>query len=123
MASQVSAPPFPYPEARVLNLEQEHSDLRHEMDLLKEIYHDLFSPMGKLKKGGWPVTVAPFQEQDPAQSHQSAMKLKQELEQLSREVHESVDDGADVEKVNGGASDASGPKSLPPHLRKKAMNG
>jgi hypothetical protein len=119
MANQVSAPPLPYLEARVLNLEQEHSDLRDDMDLLKDMYHDIVSSVGSLQK----------QKQDPAEAHHDAMRFKQELEQLSREVH------ADVEKVNGTTTpkahdslpphlrNSSGSKSLPPHLRKKAANG
>jgi hypothetical protein len=139
LSSQVSAPPSPYLEARVLNLEQEHGSLRENVSNLTEIYHDLCSSVDKLKKGGWPVTVGPFQDQDAAQSHICAMQFKQELEELNHEVRKSVEDVTDVEKVNGtkspvthsdmssqlGASSGAGTgsKSLPPHLRGKAMSG
>jgi uncharacterized protein YukE len=131
MTTQVSSPPSTYLEARVLNLEEEHSSVRGDVDLLKEMHQALSLSISRLQKGGWPVTVGPFQEQDLAQSHQSALRFKQELEQLSREVHKSVDDVADVEKAdstppphlraaNGGTKTSSGSKSLPPHLRNKA---
>ena len=141
MISQVSAPPSPYLEARVFNLEEEHASLRGEVDTLTDMYHDLCSSVDKLKQGGWPVTIGPFQEQDLTHSHLCAMEFKQELEDLSREVHMSVDGVADVEKVNGtttpkanasmpphlraasGSNNAAGLKSLPPHLRGKNMNG
>ncbi|KAF2035252.1 hypothetical protein EK21DRAFT_54977 [Setomelanomma holmii] len=95
MLGQVSAPPSPYLEARVVSLEQGHLDLWSDMDSLTEMYHNLCSSVDKLKRGGWPVTVGPFQEQDLNESHQHAMNFKQELEQLSREVRESVDGDAD----------------------------
>jgi hypothetical protein len=138
-SSQVSLHPSPHVEARVSKLEEGHSGLREEVDSLTEKYNELCSSVDKLKKGGWPVTIGSFQEQDPDQSHQSALAFKQELDQLSREVHKSVDGVADVEKVttmatpkaNGsvpphlraasGASPDAGSNSLPPHLR--AANG
>lgn len=139
MPSQVSAPPSPYLEARVFNLEEEHSNLRGKVDSLTELYHSLCSSLDKLKKGGWPVTIGPFQEQDPTRSHQSALKFKRELDELTREVHKSVDGVADMDKANGTASsktngsmpphlrgatsNGAGSKSLPPHLRGKNTNG
>jgi len=140
MPSQVSAPPSPYLEARVSSLEEEHGSLRGEVNTLTEMYHDLCSSVDKLKKGGWPVTVGPFQEQDLTQSHLHALEFKQELEEISREVHQSVDGVADMDKVNGtttskadgsmpphlrasgSAKGGGGSKSLPPHLRGKAMS-
>jgi len=138
MASQVSQPASPYLEARVLNLEEGHEGLRLQVDLLREMQQDLASSVDDLKRGGWPVTVGPFKAQDPIESHQSALKFKQELEQLSREAHESVNGDADKEKANdmakpksnvsipphlraanGGSNSSAGSKSLPPHLRNK----
>jgi hypothetical protein len=99
MASQVSAPPSSYLEARV--------------------------SAGSLQK----------QKQDPAKAHHDAMKFKQELEQLSREVHADVvkGNGTATPKANSslpqylrtssGAGGGTGSKSLPPHLRKKAADG
>jgi hypothetical protein len=141
MPSQVSAPPSPYLEARVFGLENGHASLRQDVDVITELYHGLCSSVDKLKLGGWPVTVGPFQEQDLAQSHQSAMEFKQELEKLTSEVHKSGDSVADVEKANAtvtpnangsvpphlrgtsGASSGLVTKSLPPHLRSKDTNG
>jgi hypothetical protein len=119
MASQVSASPSPYLEARVLNLEQEHSDLRDNVDLLKDMYHDLVYSVGSLQK----------QKQDPVEAHQDALKFKQMLEQLSREVH--ADEGKANTTTTPKANDSlpphlstsSGSKSLPPHLRKKTADG
>jgi hypothetical protein len=139
--SQVSALPSPYLEARVFSLEEEHLNLREELGSLTELYHNICTSVDKLKKGGWPVTVGPFQEQDPARSHQSALEFKQELEELSREVHKSVEGIADMDKANGtamsksngnmpphlrganGASNGAGSKPLPPHLRGNNTNG
>jgi hypothetical protein len=136
-ASQVSAPPSPYLEARILNLEEGHVDLRGEIDTLKELYHDVSFSVDKLKKGGWPVHVGPFQEVDIKKSHHDAMQFSHELEKLKDEVHVSVDGGADVQKANGMApsktngsvpphlktssvtSGGTVTKSIPPHLRKK----
>lgn len=135
---QVSDPPSPYLEARVLNLEEEHSSLREEVLSLSEMYHDLCSSVDRLRKGGWRVTVGPFQEQDRTPSHLRAMDFKRQLEELTQEVHKSVDGVTDVEKVNetttskangtvpphlrtAGAKAESGSKPLPPHLRGKTM--
>ncbi|KAF2824367.1 hypothetical protein CC86DRAFT_384013 [Ophiobolus disseminans] len=140
MPSQVSAAPSPYLEARVLNLEEEHDSLRGEVLSLTEMHHELCSSVDKLKKGGWPVTVGPFQDQDLTQSHLRAMEFKHKLEELSRAVHQSVDGVADEEKINGtttpkangnmpphlratGTAGGAVSKSLPPHLRGKAMSG
>lgn len=139
MPSQVSAPPSPYLEARVFNLEVEHLNLRGKVDSLTELYHSLCSSLDKLKKGGWPVTIGPFQEQDPTRSHQSALKFQRDLDELTREVHKPVDGVADMDKANGTASsktngsmpahlrgptgNGAGSKSLPPHLRGKNTNG
>jgi hypothetical protein len=117
---QVSAPPSPYFEARLLNLEEGHMNLCGDVDSLTEMYHSLYSSVDRLKKGGWGVTLGPFQEQDLTQSHQSAVRFKQELENLSREVHESVDGVADIMKANGTTTIKTN-GSVPPHLR--ATNG
>jgi hypothetical protein len=132
---QVSAPPSPYLEARVSSLEGGHLSLRGDMDSLTEMYHVLCSSVDKLKKDGWPVSIGPFREQDLTQSHVSAAQFKKKLESLSREVHDSVDGAADIEKVNGVTTpkangsvpphmratngSSNGSKSLPPHLRDK----
>ncbi|EAT80024.2 hypothetical protein SNOG_12726 [Parastagonospora nodorum SN15] len=100
MTSQVSPSTSLYLEARILNLEEEHGSLSLQIDLLREMQEDLASSVDELKNGGWPVTVGPFAAQDPIESHQSALKFKQELEQLSREVHKSIDGDADEEKAN-----------------------
>jgi hypothetical protein len=141
-ASQVSAPPSPYLEARILNLDEGHADIRGEIESLKELYHGISFFVDTLKKGGWPVHVGPFQEVDVKKSHQDAMQFSQELRQLKDEVRMSVNGGTDVQKANGmapsktngsvpphlrTASVTSGgtvTKSLPPHLRKKmSANG
>jgi hypothetical protein len=119
MASQVSAPSSPYLEARVQNLEERHADLHGEVDNLTEVYHNLCSSVERLKRGGWPVTVGPFQETDLTESHQHAMSFKQELEQLSHEVHKPVNGDADVEKANGSMALKKSSR-LPPHLRAAA---
>jgi hypothetical protein len=133
---QVSAPPSPYLEARILHLEEGHADLRADVDVLKDMYHDLCNSMGSLSTGD---RSGPFLDSarnaDPVKSRQSALQFQQELEQLSREVHSSVKVDADAQKtnesgtqeVNGSASPnvraasvtshGSGTKSLPPHLR------
>ena len=117
---QVSTPPSPYLEARVLNLEEEHAILLDDVSTLKELYHDLSFSVDKLKRGGWPVHVGPFQDVDPAKSHQSAMQFKLELEELTREVHLSVDGGADTKKVNStGASRVN--TSIPPHAKVRSL--
>jgi hypothetical protein len=101
MVGQVSPPPSPYLEARILNLEEEHVSLLGEVKNLKESLHDLSSSVNMLKKGGWPVHVGPFQEQDIKRSHQNAMEFSMELEKLKDEVQKSVNGNADVQKVNG----------------------
>jgi hypothetical protein len=140
MSSQVSPPPSPYLESRIDSLEDGQASLREDVDAITEMYHRLSSSVDKLQKGGWPVTVGPFQEQELKSSHLRAMEFKKELEELSREVHESVDGDADVEKVNGtatpkanasmpphmraagGSSKGAGSKTLPPHLRGKTAD-
>jgi hypothetical protein len=114
--SQVRLHPSPGLEARVFQLEQGHSSLREGLDSLTELYRDLCSSIDRLRKGGQPVTVGLFQEQDPTRSHQSALAFQQELEELSREVRTSVDDVADMEKVNDMATLKTN-SSVPPHLR------
>lgn len=122
---QVSAPPSPYLEARLLNLEAAYFDLRGDLNTLKD---DLGRSFGEAKPQ--------LPKTDLTKSRQSAMQFKQELEQLSREVHLSVDGNADDQKANGNSkaeargsvppharavsvtSHGSGRESLPPHLRK-----
>ncbi|KAJ4363050.1 hypothetical protein N0V83_010168 [Neocucurbitaria cava] len=117
MSKPMSAPPSPYLEARVLNLEEEHANLRGDVDTLKELFHDLSFSVEKLGKGGWPVKVGPFQDADIAKSHQSTTQLKSKLEM------QSVDGNVDMPKVNNmGASKmnngvSTSAKSIPPHLR------
>ena len=136
-ASHVSSPSSSYLEARVLNLEEGHASLLEDINGLRELYHGLSSSVDKLKKGGWPVHVGPFQEVDAKISHQSAVQLWAELESLKDEVHGSVNGSADEQKANGMASsktNGSTPthlgaasvtsggtvkSSLPPHLRGK----
>lgn len=130
----MSAPSSPYLEARLLSLEAAYIDLRSDLDTLKD---DLCRSFGKVK--------AQLPDKDLVQSRQSAMRFKQELEQLSREVRMSANGDADDQKVNGNttpeargsvpphvraasvASHGSGRESLPPHLRKanpsSAVNG
>ncbi|KAH7064036.1 hypothetical protein BKA63DRAFT_428394 [Paraphoma chrysanthemicola] len=116
IASQVSVPPSPYLEARILNLEEGHVELREEFEDLAEKYRGLCSSVDKLKRGGWDVSVGPFQEKHLAESHRHAMRLKQELEQLTHEVHKSVNRHADVEKANGTVT-AKKSSITPPHMR------
>jgi hypothetical protein len=111
---QVSAPPSPYLEARILNLEEEHADLRGHVDTLKDMYYTLCNSVGKMRNNSRSPFVSP-QHIDPVESRQSAMKFKQELEQLSHEVSESVNRNADEKKVNGHTPKANG--SVPPHVR------
>jgi hypothetical protein len=119
-ASQVSAPASPYLEARILNLEEGHADLRGDIDTLKELYHGISFSVDKLKKGGWPVHVGPFQEVDVKKSHQDAVQFSQELAKLKNQVHVSVNGGADVQKASGMApSKTNG--SVPPHLRTSSV--
>ena len=130
---QVSAHLSPYLEARLLNLEVAHADLRGEVDTLKDLYHDLYNSFDKVKRHPW--------DTDPVQSRQSAMQFKQELEQLSREVRGSVNGNADEQKANDTStskadgsvrphvraasvtSHGSGHKSLLPHLRRGKQSG
>ncbi|KAJ8107788.1 hypothetical protein OPT61_g8623 [Boeremia exigua] len=105
---QVSAPPSPYLEARLLNLEVAHADLRGEVDTLKELYCDLQHAFGKVNQHP--------QDTDPVKSRQTAAQFKRELEQMSHDVHAAVNGHADNEKVNGnGACKPNG--SVPPHMR------
>jgi hypothetical protein len=129
--NQVSAPSSPYLEARVLNLEEEHYELRVEVARLTELYHDLRTSVDELMDGGHPVPIGPFQKLDPIQSHQSALKFREELEQLSRKDDKSVARVTDVHKVNDTMSETNvsvpprlrGLNSVPPHLRFKKTNG
>lgn len=110
---QVSSPPSPYLEARLLNLEIAHADLRDEVDTIKDLYHDLRKSFGKVK------TQA--QKTDLTKSRQSAMHFKKELEQLSRQVRESVNGDADELKTNSKSTPkANG--SVPPHARPSSVN-
>lgn len=123
---QLSTPPSPYLEARLLNLEQEHLDLRQDVDSLNELYHQLSSTFNTSKKAKKPFDS--IEEQDPTKSRQSALQLQRELESLSKEAHDIM-----MSKVNGGlppnlrtasgASNGAAAKSLPPHLRGKDSNG
>jgi hypothetical protein len=119
---QVRVPPSSYLEARILKLEEDHSDLRGEVVNLTELYDNLCSSLDKLKKGGSPVTTGPFPEQDPIQSHQSALEFKHKLEQLSCKDDKSVAEVTDVLKLNNTAMSKTN-VSVPPHLRGKRMNG
>ncbi|KAF2626403.1 hypothetical protein BU25DRAFT_395151 [Macroventuria anomochaeta] len=138
---QVSAPLSPYLEARVLNLEEAHGDLRGEVDTLRDLYHSLCNSFGKDQT----ARASPPQDLNLDKSRQSAMQFKQELERLSREVRGSVNGDADEQKASGRntpktngsvpphmraasiTSHGSGQKSLPPHLRggkqSSAVNG
>ena len=141
ISNQVSTPLSPYLEARFFNMEEEYANLRGDVDTLKELYHGLSSSIDKLKKGGWPVHVGPFQEVDLTQSHQNAIRFKEELEKLGREFHEAVDGIADNQKMKTTATSETnssvpahmGPasadskamvsKSLPPHVRASMKTG
>lgn len=141
MPHQVSAPPSPYLEARISYLEDRHADLHGEVDTLKDLYRDLYNSFDKVRQGGQSTHAHPSQDLDPTESRQSAIQLKQELEQLSREVRESVNSDADEQKANGCStskandsvpahvrvdsvtSHGSGTKSLPPHLRGAKQSG
>ena len=131
----VSAPPSPYLEARLLSLEQAHLDLHGEVGDLRDLYHDLRNSFHEDKLRS-PLTIAcSSQAIDVTVSRQTAMQFKQELEQSSREVRESVNSDAGEQKANDGStpktsgsvhpcmraasvtSHVSGQKSLPPHLR------
>lgn len=130
---QVSAPPSPYLEARLLNLEVAHGDLRDEVDTLKDLYHGLYNSFGRVGRDR--------QDADMDSSRQGAMQFKRELEQLSREVRESMNGDANDQKANSGStpkangsvpphvraasvtSHGSGQKSLPPHLRGGKQSG
>jgi hypothetical protein len=138
---QVSAAPSPYLEARILNMEEELFDLRGEVDRLTGMYHDLRTSVDQSKKIGCREPTGSCQEQDPIQSHQSAMELLEELDQLRRKDDKSVAQVTDVQKVHSStmskcnasvpahlrtssatSSNASS-KSVPPHLRGKKANG
>ncbi|OAL03567.1 hypothetical protein IQ06DRAFT_366137 [Phaeosphaeriaceae sp. SRC1lsM3a] len=83
---QLSTPPSPYLEARLLNLEQEHLDLRRDVDSLNELYHQLSSTFNTSKKAK--KSFDTIEEQDPTKSRQSALQLQRELESLSKEAHD-----------------------------------
>jgi hypothetical protein len=120
-ASQVSsAHSSPYIEARVFNLEEEHANLRGDVETLRELYHGLSFSVDKLKKCGWPVYVGPFREVDVNKSHQNAVQFSLELEKLKDEVHDSVSGDADVQKANGMAPPKTN-GSVPPHLRASSL--
>lgn len=115
-AKQVSAPPSSYLQARVLNLEEARASLCEDVNTLKELYHGLSFSVDKLKKGGWPVHVGPFQDVDLNKSHQDAVDLNLELERLAHPNGGSCEAGTNILKANG----LSTPKmssSMPPHLR------
>lgn len=140
ICKQVRDAPFPYLEARLFNLEEEHANLRDEVDNLRELYHGLSFFDNNVKKGGGPVHVSPLERVDAARSHQSAIQFKLELEQLSHQVQESYQGGTDMRKATGTetstindslpphinapsiASDGTNSKSLPPHLRGAKKN-
>lgn len=135
MPSQVSPPPSPYLEARIASLETNAGHVLGDIDALTEKYHELLFDLDKIKQlVGWPAD--PSRDQPPSPSHLRALEFSQELEELTRDVHKSVD-GADVEKVNGtttpkanatmpphmraaaGATNGATSKAIPPHLRGK----
>jgi hypothetical protein len=144
MTSQVSATPTPSSDlaARVLNLENGHVDLQADVDALTELYHKLRSSVDGLELSGQSATVGPFQQQESTQAHQSALRFKQELKELTSEAHKAVDSFTNVEKsngttmpkasasvpphvrgMNGTSNGAVQQKSIPPHLRAKGTNG
>lgn len=123
---QDRTPPSPYLEARLLNLEEQHFDLRGDVDNLTELYHHLRSIVKVAKNDRKPLDLN--EEQDPVKSRQSALQLQQELETLTKQAHDST-----MSKTNGSlpphlrtasaVSNGSATKSLPPHLRGKVSNG
>jgi hypothetical protein len=113
---QVRSPPSPYLEARLLNLEVAHGDLRGEVDTLKDLYHDLYNSFGRATRDAAPTHTNSPQSHDLAKSRQSAMQFKQELELLSREVRESVNGNANDQKASSGSTPKAN-RSLPPHAR------
>ncbi|EDU45542.1 hypothetical protein PtrSN002B_000699 [Pyrenophora tritici-repentis] len=115
IAHQVSISPYPYLEARILNLEEGHVSLYEDINLLREMIHGLSSSVQILEKGGWPVHVGPSQL-DLKKSHRDATELKMELEKLKLEVTQSLDGSADAQKANGMTTSKS-TGSVPPHLR------
>jgi len=128
MPSQVSPPPSPYLESRIVNLEESLGEL-------KDWYHELSSSLAGMKKDmGW----RPLQAQNNSPTSLRALEFSQELEELTREVHKSVDGVVDVEKISGttipkahvsvpphlrGASNGAVSKIVPPHLRGKVASG
>lgn len=108
--SQVSAPNSFYLESRVLNLEAAFTDLHHEVDTLKERYHNLHASISK----GGPQPV------DLVKSCQSAKQFEKDLEQLSREVRASITGQANEPKTTGSVTSQ---KSVPPHLRHGKLSG
>lgn len=91
-------PSFVPAQDRVLKLEKGQEVLRSNLNILTEQYQQLSSAIDKLKVGGWPVTVGPFQEQDTSQLRQSARELHREFDELSRK---SVDGAADTDNEAG----------------------
>ncbi|KAH9868925.1 hypothetical protein J1614_008000 [Plenodomus biglobosus] len=119
-AKQVSTPPSPYLEARILSLEESQVDLRGDVRSLKELYDELTLSLDKMKKGNRPMQFSSLEEVDPAESHQKALDFKAEFEKLESEVHMSVHGGADNAKANGMAAvKVNG--SVPPHLRRSSV--
>lgn len=133
---QVSAPLSPYLEARLENLEQVHGDLREDVNTLKDLYHDMYNTFTPVKQH--------HRSNGLALSRESAMSLRKELEQLSREIRAPMNGDADDQKADDAITPkASGSvssqveaasvvshgsrKSLPPHLRGRkqvdAVNG
>ncbi|UPX20966.1 uncharacterized protein EKO05_0011173 [Ascochyta rabiei] len=117
---QMSAPPSPYLEARVVNLEDKHADLREEVDILKDLYHDLCNLFSKVRQNAQPIRANSLGGTDPVSSRQTAMQFKQELEHLSREVCESVNGDAGEQKANDRSILKPG-GSLPPHVKSASV--
>ncbi|KAF1830715.1 hypothetical protein BDW02DRAFT_641949 [Decorospora gaudefroyi] len=140
-ASQVGTPPFsPYLEARVVNLEEKHANLRDEVETLREFCHGLSSSVDQFKESRLPIHVGPSQNFDLKKSQQDAEQLSRDLENLKKEAHVPVNGDANVQNANGmdpikdtgsvpphlkASSVTSGgtvKKSLPPHLRGKTVD-
>jgi hypothetical protein len=113
---QVRSPLSPYLEARLLNLEVAHGDLRGEVDTLKDLYHNLYNSFGRATRDAAPTHTNSPKSHNLAKSRQSAMQFKQELELLSREVRESVNGNANDQKASSGSTPKAD-RSLPPHAR------
>ncbi len=124
MPQQVSPHTSPYLEARVLNLEEEHADLRHDFNTIKELFHGLSMSVSRLEEAARKPTLIPFQQPVPQTARQNAIESFVKPEVLTIEAPKALASLPSVtnKEKEFAMSAAKKVNSIPPHLRAGAKS-